>query len=104
MVLKFRHSEKVNHKVFEMWCWGRMEITWTDVPKSPELLHRVKEIGNILRTRQRRKANWNCLLKHVIEGKIKETRRGGRRLKELLLKESEDTANRRSKHQLALSG
>lgn len=88
-----------------------MEITWTDAPKSPELLHRVKEIGNILRTRQRGKANWtghilykNCLLKHAVEGKIKRTRRGGRRRKKLLLKESEDTASRRSKHQLALSG
>jgi hypothetical protein len=39
----------------------------------------VKEETNILRTIKRRKANWfghslrrNCLLKHVIEGKIEE--------------------------------
>jgi len=42
-----------------------------------EVLQRVKEKRNILQTIKRRKANWvghilcrNCLLKHVIEGKI----------------------------------
>jgi hypothetical protein len=42
-----------------------------------EVLHRVKEERNILHTIKRRKANWighilrrNCLLKHVIEGKL----------------------------------
>jgi hypothetical protein len=41
-----------------------------------EVLHRVKEERNILKTKRRRKTNcigqiWrgNCLLKHVIEGK-----------------------------------
>jgi hypothetical protein len=58
-------------------------------------LHRVKEDRNILHTIKRRKANWighvlrrNCLLKHVIEGKLegrKEmTGRRGRRRKQLL--------------------
>jgi hypothetical protein len=72
-----------------------MEITWTAGVKSAEMLHRVKEIRNILHTRKLRTANWtghilynNCLLKHVIEGKIEETRRGGRRLKKLFLKEN----------------
>jgi hypothetical protein len=43
------------------------------------LLHRVKEERNILNTIKRRNAKWighilrrNCLLKHVIGGKIKE--------------------------------
>jgi hypothetical protein len=42
-----------------------------------EVLHRTKEERNILKTIKRRKANWigdilrrNCLLKHVLEGKI----------------------------------
>jgi hypothetical protein len=42
-----------------------------------EVLHIVKEERNIIPTIKRRKANWighilrrNCLLKHVIEGKI----------------------------------
>jgi hypothetical protein len=45
-------------------------------------LHKVKEERNILHTIKRRKANWighilrrNCLLKHVIEGKIEMTGR-----------------------------
>jgi hypothetical protein len=42
-----------------------------------EVLHRVQEERNILHTIKGRKANWighilrrNCLLKHVIEGKL----------------------------------
>jgi hypothetical protein len=57
--------------------------------RNEEVLHRVKEERNILYTIKRRKANWighilrrNCLLKHVIEGKlegrIEMTRRRGR--------------------------
>jgi hypothetical protein len=45
--------------------------------RNEEVLHRVKEERNIVPTIKRRKANWighilrrNCLLKHVIEGKI----------------------------------
>jgi hypothetical protein len=63
---------------FEMWCWRRMEKTsWTDRMRNEEVLHRVKEDRNILHTIKRRKANWigqilrrNCLLKHLIEGKL----------------------------------
>jgi hypothetical protein len=34
---------------FEMWCWGRMEkISWTDLARNEEVLHRVKEERNIL--------------------------------------------------------
>jgi hypothetical protein len=81
---------------FQMWCWRRMEkISWTDHVRNEEVLHRVKEERNILRTRKRRKANWighilrrNCLLNRVIEGKlegtIEMTGRRGRRCKQLL--------------------
>jgi hypothetical protein len=63
---------------FEMWCWRRMEkISWTDRVRNEEVLHRVEEERNILRTVKRRKTNWirhilrrNCLLKHVIEGRL----------------------------------
>jgi hypothetical protein len=55
------------------------------------VLHRVKEERNILHTQRQRKAKWighilrrNCLLSHIIEGKIIETRRRGRRPKQLL--------------------
>jgi hypothetical protein len=81
---------------FEMWCWRRMEnISRTDSERNEEVIHRVKEERNILHAIKRRKANWiclilrrNCLLKHVIEGKldamIEMNGRRGRRRKQLL--------------------
>jgi hypothetical protein len=79
---------------FEIWCWRRMEkVSWTDRVRN-EVIHRVKEERNILHKIKRRKANWtgnilcrNCLLKHVIEGKLEgktEMRGRRRRLKQLL--------------------
>ena len=80
---------------FEMWCWRRMEkIIWTDRVRNL-VLRRVKGERNILQSIKRKKANWsghilfrNCLLKHVIEGKvegtIEVTGRRGRRRKRLL--------------------
>jgi hypothetical protein len=45
--------------------------------RNEEVLQKVKEERNIIPTIKRRKANWidhilrrNCLLKHVIEGKL----------------------------------
>jgi hypothetical protein len=63
--------------------------------RNEEVLHSVKEERNILHRIKRRKANWighilrrNCLLKHVIEGKLEGrtemTGRRGRRRKQLL--------------------
>ena len=81
---------------FEMWCWRRMEkISWTDHVRNEEVLLRVNEQRNILQEIRKWKANWighilrkNCLLKQVIEGKIKgEIKvaiRRGRRRKKLL--------------------
>ena len=64
---------------FEMWCWRKMEkISRTDHVRNEEVLLRVNEQRNILHEIRKRKANWighilrrNCLLKQVIEGKIK---------------------------------
>ena len=79
-----------------MWCWRRMEkISWTDHVRNENVLLRVNEQRNILHVIRKRKANWighilrrNCLLKQVIEWKIKGemavTRRRGRRRKKLL--------------------
>ena len=64
--------------------------TWTDHVRNEDVLLRVNEQRNILHEIIKRKANWighilrrNCLLKQVIEGKIKGemevTRRRGRR-------------------------
>jgi hypothetical protein len=81
---------------FEMWCWRRMEkVSWSDRVRNEEVLRTVKEEWNIVHIIKRRKANWighilrrNCLLKHVIEGKLEgrmeTTGRGGRRRKHLL--------------------
>jgi hypothetical protein len=71
------------------------KISWADRVRNEEVLHRVKEERNVLNTIKRRKANWighilrrNCLLQHVIEGKlegrIEMTGRRGRRRKQLL--------------------
>jgi hypothetical protein len=61
-----------------MWCWRRMEkISWTNRVRNEEVLHRVKKERIIVHTIKRRKANWighilrrNCILKHVIQGKL----------------------------------
>ena len=76
----------------EMWCWRRMEkISWTDHVRNEELLLTVNEQRNILHEIRKRKANWighilrrNCLLKQVIEGKIKGEMEVARRRKKLL--------------------
>jgi len=42
---------------FEMWCWRRMEkISRTDRVRNEEVLHKVKEKGNILPSINRKKA------------------------------------------------
>ena len=71
------------------------KISWTDHVRNEDVLIRVNEQRNILHEIRKRKANWigqilrrNCLLKQVIEGKIKGeievTRRQGRRRKKPL--------------------
>ena len=69
------------------------KISWTDHVRNEEVLLRVNEQGNILHEIRKRKANLishilhrNCLLKQIIEEKIKgelevTRRRGGRRKK-----------------------
>jgi hypothetical protein len=67
---------------FAMWCWRRMEkVSWTDHVRNEEVLLRVKLERNILHEIRKRKANWighilrrNCLLRQVMEGKIKKKR------------------------------
>jgi hypothetical protein len=54
-----------------MWRYRMMEkISWADCMRNEEVLHRVKEDRNIIHTIKRRKANRNCLLKHITKGKI----------------------------------
>ena len=91
-----RAADQKYLKSSEMWCWRRMEkISWTDHVRNEEELLRVNEQRNILHEIRKRKANWighilrrNCLLKQIIEGKIKGemevTRRQGKIRKKLL--------------------
>jgi hypothetical protein len=71
------------------------KISWTDHVRNEEVLLRVNEQRNNIHEIRKRKANRighilrrNCLLKQVIEGKIKGemevTRRRGRRCRKLL--------------------
>jgi hypothetical protein len=92
---------------FKIWCWKRMEkISWTDYVKNEEVVVRVKEQRNILHEISKREAKWigqilcrNCLLKRVIEGKIKGEigvigrRRRRRKYYWMTLREGEDTLN-----------
>jgi len=65
------------------------KISWNERVRNEEVLLRVKEQRNILHEISKRKVNWighilrrNCLLKRVIEGKIKGRRRDYSHLKE----------------------
>jgi hypothetical protein len=56
------------------------------------VLQRVKEEKNVVHTVKQRRADWighilrkNCLLRHVIQGKIEGTGGRGRRRKQLLV-------------------
>ena len=102
-----RAADQKHLESFEM-CWRRMEkISWTDHVRNEEVLLRVNEQRNILHEIRKRKARWighilrrNCLLKQVIEGKIKGeievTRRRGRRRMKLL----DDLKDRRGYYHL----
>jgi hypothetical protein len=88
--------EKLPHYYFSWIVCSRNRDKCEMLPlETKQVLHRVKEDRNIVHTIKRRKANWighilrrNCLLKHVIEGKlegrIEMTGRRGRRRKQLL--------------------
>ena len=59
--------------------------------QNEKVLHTVKEDANILHTIKRRKANWighilrrNCLLKPIIEGRVKVMEGRVRRRKQIL--------------------
>jgi len=74
-----RATDQKRLESFEMWCCRRMEkFTWTDHVRNEEVLLTVNEQRNILHEIRKRKANCighilrrNCLLQHVIEGKMK---------------------------------
>ena len=53
-----RATDQKRLESFEVWCWRRMEISWTDHVRNEELLLRVNEQRNILHEIRKRKANW----------------------------------------------
>ena len=70
---ELRQLDQIYLESFEKGCWRKIDI----VRKAEEVLQTVKEERNILHTIKRSKAKWlshilhsNCLLKHVIKGKI----------------------------------
>jgi hypothetical protein len=85
---------------FGMWCWRvKKNINWTDCVRNEEVLHRIKKERNFTQTIQRRRANWighilrsDCILKHVVEGKIEVT--GRRRRNRHLLVDLEEALGR----------
>ena len=87
-----RAADQKHLESFEMWYWRRMEkISWRDHVRNEEVLLRVNEQRNILHEIRKRKVNWighilrrNCLLKQVIEGKIKGEIEVTRRRRKLL--------------------
>ena len=93
-----RAADQKSLESFEMWCWRRMEkISWTDHLRNEEVLFRVNEQRNILHEIRKRKANWidhilrrNCLLKQVIEGKVKGEMEVTRRRRKKLLDDLKD--------------
>ena len=79
------------------------KISWTDHVRNEEVLLRVNEQRNTLHEIRKQKANWighilrrNCLLKQVIEGKIKGEIEVTRRRKKLL----DDLKDRRGYYHL----
>jgi hypothetical protein len=71
MVMETGHLGKhTYHGRFEVLCWRRMKIIWSDRVRNEEVLCRVKE-RIILHAMKKRKDNWigngfrtNCFLKH----------------------------------------
>ena len=75
-----------------MWYWRRKENISRPERVKKAVVDKVKEESNILKTVKRRQVNWvgdifhrNCLIKHVIDGKIEGTRRRGRSYKHKLM-------------------
>ena len=110
MVLKLgRFGQQIRNTWEVLKCgagegWRR---SWTDHVRNEEVLLGINEQRNILHEIRKREGNWighilrrNCLLKQVIEGKIKGeidvTRRRGRRRKKLL----DDLKDRRGYYHL----
>jgi hypothetical protein len=95
-----------------LWYRKLEKILWTDIVRNvTTVLQRVKEETSTLQTIKRRKAIWNCLilrrnclLKHVIDGKVgRKIRNDGKLRKKtcrhwMTLRKLKVTGNWRTKH------
>jgi hypothetical protein len=55
------------------------KINWTHRVRNEKVLYTAKKDSSILHTIKSRKANWACLLKHIIEGRMKMRDRSDRK-------------------------
>ena len=46
---------------FEIWCWGKIEISWTDHVRNEEVLLRVNEQRDILHEKTEGYLDWSHL-------------------------------------------
>jgi hypothetical protein len=53
--LALRKADQKYVENFEVWCWGRMEISWADCARNEKVLHRVRDDRNIPHTIKRNK-------------------------------------------------
>ncbi|KAI5746672.1 hypothetical protein M8J77_006187 [Diaphorina citri] len=82
-----RKKEEKYLESFEMWVWRRLEgIKWSDRVRNEEVLRRVDEKREIMRTIVNRKRGWlghilrrNCLQRRIMEGELREKRSVGRK-------------------------
>ncbi|KAI5742530.1 hypothetical protein M8J77_008273 [Diaphorina citri] len=82
-----RKKEEKYLESFEMWVWRRLEgIKWSDRVRNEEVLRRVDEKREILRTIVNRKRSWlghilrrNCLQRRIMEGELRGKRSIGRK-------------------------
>lgn len=99
-----RKSEERYLESFEMWLWRRIEgIKWQDKIRNEEVLNRVGEERQILRTVKNRKRSWlghilrrDCLQRRIMEGELEGKRSRGRKRNGMLT----DMLNGRSFEQM----
>jgi hypothetical protein len=53
-----RTVDRKHLESFKMWCWRRIEISWTDHVRTEEVLLTVKEHRKILHEINKRKVTW----------------------------------------------
>ena len=87
-----KKEEKDKLEALEMWLWRKLEkVNWSDRISNEEVLTMVNESRCLIETIRQRKKNWvghvlrgNGLLRDVLEGRMVEKARVGRRREKML--------------------